>query len=157
MQSSKMAAVGQLAGGVAHGLNTPLGAVALAIEAADESGNQAGPSHSATAARHQSGRSDEGNRIQTAFLLARRRTGWRETSVNQVIEDTLQMVGHQLRLDNVEVLQQLGRDSPILANANELQRGVDQPDPQRPRRHVVARGSGSSDSAFHRLLGRASG
>jgi two-component system NtrC family sensor kinase len=49
------------------------------------------------------------------------RTGWRETSVNQVIEDTLQMVGHQLRLDNVEVLQQLGEVPPILANANELQ------------------------------------
>ena len=49
------------------------------------------------------------------------RTGWRETDINQVIEDTLQMVGHQLRLDNVEVLQQLGEVPPILANANELQ------------------------------------
>ncbi len=49
------------------------------------------------------------------------RTGWRETSINQVIEDTLQMVGHQLRLDNVEVIQQLAEVPPILANANELQ------------------------------------
>jgi C4-dicarboxylate-specific signal transduction histidine kinase len=122
VQSSKMAAVGQLAAGVAHELNTPLGAVLLGLDSA----LQSLPPNSERAA----------NRLQTArrAALQARETvakllfysreagqGMRKTEVNQVVSDTLKLLEHHLSLEQIQVQWSPGQVSMVRANPNELQ------------------------------------
>ncbi len=122
VQSSKMAAVGQLAAGVAHELNTPLGAVLLGLDSA------------LTALRSRPEKAED--RLQTArkaLLQAREivakllfysrdaRQGLRPTDLNQVVEDTLELLGHHLNLGRVQVHKDLAPLPEVLANQNEIQ------------------------------------
>lgn len=122
VQSSKMAAVGQLAGGVAHELNTPLGAIALAIDGALNA-LKTKPDRAESRLQRAAMSVSQMKEIVSKLLFYSRdaRSGRRETNLNQVIDDTLQLIGHQLRMDRVEVETNLGELPMFMANQNELQ------------------------------------
>ncbi len=122
VQSTKMAAVGQLAGGVAHELNTPLGAIALAIDGALNA-LKTKPDRAESRLQRAAMSVSQMKEIVSKLLFYSRdaRSGRRETNLNQVIDDTLQLIGHQLRMDRVEVETNLAELPTFMANQNELQ------------------------------------
>jgi len=122
VQSSKMAAVGQLAAGVAHELNTPLGAVLLGLDSALPA--LRGRPEKAEA-RLQTARKAllQAREIVAKLLFYSRdaRQGLRPTDLAQVVEDTTELLGHHLALGRVEVHKDLAPTPRVLANQNEIQ------------------------------------
>lgn len=125
VQSSKMAAVGQLAAGVAHELNTPLGAMNLAIE-----GSLRCLESKPDRAAHRLERAlTAGNQLREIIrkLLYYSKQSSAEgvpTKLNSVARDGLDLVRHQLSLDGVTVEFEPGPELIVKANHNELQQVV---------------------------------
>ena len=122
-QSSKMAAVGQLAAGVAHELNTPLSAVVLQLDSALlrlDSRPDLVRSKIDIALQ-----ALEKVRNIVAKLLNYSRegqAGQKQLDLNEVVRDTLLLIAGQIEIDGVKIDSALRQPlPPVAANQTELQ------------------------------------
>lgn len=121
VQSSKLAAIGQLAAGVAHELNTPLGSISLALGMAERNleKNPAKALSRLEIAR----KSTDQMRVIVAKLLNYSREsgeGRKTVSLAEIVQDSVQMVDQSFQMENVELLTQV-EEGLVEVNAGEIQ------------------------------------
>lgn len=122
IESSKLAAVGQLAAGMAHELNTPLATVLMAVEMAALEGTPQTQANLQLAAR-QVVRAQ--SLIEKVLYYSRdARAGKTDVRLAEVAEDTLQLVASDLKGHKIELQRQLSDVPAVPGNANELQQVV---------------------------------
>ena len=124
VKSEKLAAIGQLTAGVAHEINNPIAVIQGNVDVLDEVlGEAAAPVRGEIRlVREQIHRI----RLIVAKLLQFARPGdyagyLEAVDVGQLIQDSLVLVGHQMRRGNVAVEQDVAPGLSVNANRNELQ------------------------------------
>ena len=119
MQSEKMATIGTLAGGVAHEINNPLAAILanvqlLRLDVEDEEQLESLDIIEDGAKRCK-------HIVEGLLNYSRRATPeQRSLSVNVIMKDTLDMLGHQLKHANVKLDLHYGEVSPVIGVATEI-------------------------------------
>lgn len=131
LQSEKMSAIGQLAAGVAHELNNPLGGILgyaqIAIEKMKKAQSQA-DSDPVNYERYLSEIEKQARRckniVQNLLRFSRlpRRVEFESVDINRVISDTASFVEHQMHMNQIDLKLELSQNLPIISgNAGQLQ------------------------------------
>ena len=122
VQSTKMAALGEMAGGIAHEIRNPLAITSSAAQILLKKG--ADPELRSEAARKihtAAGRA--ATIIENLLRFARPSGGLVErVDINGAVEDTLSLIGHQMSLQSIEIEKRLAPHLPrVKGNKNQLQ------------------------------------
>ncbi len=124
-QSEKIAAVGQLAGGVAHEINNPMGVILGFAQSIVKRIKEDDPLYKPLKSIE---REAVRCRKMIVDLLTFSRTGKTEVeliNINQAIDETLSLIEAQAKIKNIEIIKAYNKDLPnTLANKNQIQQVV---------------------------------
>lgn len=122
IQSDKMAAIGQLAGGISHEINNPMGVILGFAQSIMKRIEQNNPLYMPLSSIEREAVRCK-NLVQSLLTFSRT-SGIAKTSmeINQTIEETLVLIEHQAKIQNVEIIKKFAPDLPvIIANRNQIQ------------------------------------
>lgn len=121
VQSSKMAAVGQLAAGIAHELNTPLGTILMAVESAEKTMLQK-PELAQKRLQLAVKAGQKARSIISKLLHYSREATLEAQTVDlaAVVHDAEELLTHHLQKAGVHLLKDLGPVATVQGNENEL-------------------------------------
>jgi len=125
IQSDKMAAIGQLAGGISHEINNPMGVILGFAQSIMKRIDQNNPLYLPLSSIERE--AIRCKNLVHSLLIFSRTSGTAKTSmeINQAIEETLVLVEHQAKVRNIEIIKKYAPDLPtIIANRNQIQQVI---------------------------------